>query len=226
MRNVHAKMEERSSYAVRHGEECTGLRLLLGVGVFYYPSPTMKTLNSKFEPRLHYGIFMGVVLDPRLRHNGVYSVMDLSVFRNCDLHHAAALRVSAHIRKPQWTRMVRKESHGWRFPLALRHGQDNNTLEGIKAHYDDEDDQFEYIDDMAPKPSQISELTHRMHRICNKVTELERLDALDSAYHEDTDPSGSRESSAQTVHTPKKFIKLKRLEFHVGQDKSMANVWA
>ena len=69
MRNVHAKEGGRSSYAIRHGEENTGLRLPLGVGVFYYPSPTMKTFDSKFEPRLHYRIFMGVVLDPGLRHN-------------------------------------------------------------------------------------------------------------------------------------------------------------
>ena len=137
---------------------------------------------------------MGVVLDPGLRHNGMYSVIDLAVFRNCDLHHAAPPRVFGHIRKPQWSQMVRKESHGWRFPLALRYGQDNTTLEGIKAHYD-EDDQFEYIDNMSPRPSQMAELTHGMHRIFNKVTELERPDAPDSVYHEDTDPSGSRESS-------------------------------
>ena len=68
-----------------------------------------------------------------------------------------------------------------------------------------------------------------MNRICNKETELERPNARVSAHHEDHIGQEKvlprRESSAQTMHTPYKIVKLKSSEFHIGQEKSMANFW-
>ena len=86
LRNVHPRGDnEPSPYFLKHGVDFEGMRIPFGAGVYYYPSPTKYKHQSKFEGRLHYGVFLGYVLDPCCEWTDMQAVADLTDFANCSL---------------------------------------------------------------------------------------------------------------------------------------------
>ena len=62
----------------------------------------------------------------------MYAIADLSDYANCSLHSQAKSEIFSHILRPHWTRNVRLETAGFRFPLAKRFHDHNLTLEGVE----------------------------------------------------------------------------------------------
>ena len=69
-----------SAYSVIHGEEPNVDVFIIGQAVVFKPAPTIHEYDSKVEPRLTVGVFMGYEIGPSLRWTGMYKVVTLSDF--------------------------------------------------------------------------------------------------------------------------------------------------
>ena len=80
MRNAAIDAAGMSPCMRTRGLKFTGLRLPLGVGVFYYPNNTKYKHQRKFQSRLCYGILVGYGVEPGNDWAGAYLVIDLGEF--------------------------------------------------------------------------------------------------------------------------------------------------
>ena len=99
----------RNIWFRRHSSHFEGEQIPLGCGIFFLPAST-KTVVSKADPRMVWGIFLGYRLSPGGRWKGEYLTAELTEFVDQSLKVDADsydFRVTPHI-----TKQVRLGSSG------------------------------------------------------------------------------------------------------------------
>jgi hypothetical protein len=147
LKNVEELNGELSPYERRHGKKFKGKKFPFGCGVWFLPSPTRQdSIQSKADPRLKSGIFMGYRTAPQNAWNGEYLVIDIGRFVDVPLHFTSRPTHFPHMR-PHITKVVdihgagatttetngiRGKYQGVNFPLKERYEQYNSTLDGAE----------------------------------------------------------------------------------------------
>ncbi|WP_288993358.1 dUTP diphosphatase [uncultured Marinobacter sp.] len=118
-----------SPYFERFNEEFRGEKIAFGELVYFRPSKY--DYDSKADPRLLPGVFLGYKTGHGCKWSGDYWVVDLSCFANKPLAHDTPAAVFPNL-VPHTTKVIRKPLDGTKFPLKAKYVWCNSTLEGIE----------------------------------------------------------------------------------------------